>query len=45
MEAKLPNDPSSVTKLSTRTVFMLMIFGPLLALLVLVGISYAINPW
>jgi hypothetical protein len=41
----LPNDPSSVTKLSTRTVILLMVFGPLLVLVVLIGISYAISPW
>jgi hypothetical protein len=41
----MANDPSSVTNLSTRTVVLLMVFGPLLALVILVGISYAINPW
>jgi hypothetical protein len=44
-EANLANDPSSITKLSTRTVVLLMVFGPLLALIILVGVSYAINPW
>jgi hypothetical protein len=44
-EVEMANDPSSVTNLSTRTVVLLMVFGPLLALVILVGISYAITPW
>jgi hypothetical protein len=39
------SDPSSIAKLSTRTVILLMVFLPVTILLILIGLSYIYPLW